>query len=147
MSQALRLTDGALILVDVAEGVSSSTLRVLRQCYQERVKPLLVLNKIDRLKNELEFDTETAYQHLSMIIDLVNVALGRYISSDLASRLQIKNRPGRKLNKAKRAKLQERFNKMEEEAEERLLFSPEKGNVIFCSAIDQWAFTIEEFAK
>ena len=46
---ALRLTDGALVVVDVLEGVSSQTYRVLMQTFEEKVSSILVLNKIDKL--------------------------------------------------------------------------------------------------
>jgi len=61
VSSALRLTDGALVVVDVVEGVNSQTLTVLRQCFEEKLKMLLVLNKIDRLKISLNLDTESAF--------------------------------------------------------------------------------------
>ena len=48
VSCALRLTDGALILVDVVEGLSARTYAVIRECYKEKIKTILVLNKIDR---------------------------------------------------------------------------------------------------
>jgi translation elongation factor EF-G len=75
VSTAVRITDGALILVDVLEGVciqvplrlSSSgisslllfqTQTVIRQAYREKVQPCLVLNKIDRLFNELHMSAD-----------------------------------------------------------------------------------------
>ena len=48
VSSALRLTDGALVVVDAVEGVSAQTYTVLKQCYDEKVKSVLVLNKIDK---------------------------------------------------------------------------------------------------
>lgn len=56
VSSALRLSDGALVLVDVLEGVSPQTHTVLRQAFDEKVKTCLVLNKIDKLIIDKEMD-------------------------------------------------------------------------------------------
>lgn len=68
VSSALRLSDGAFILVDAVEGVSPQTYTVVRQAWQEKVKMCLVINKIDRLILDLEMDARQCYWHLSQIV-------------------------------------------------------------------------------
>lgn len=72
VTAALRLTDGALVVVDVSEGPRVQTETVLRQALAERVKPILVLNKFDRPFNEKR-DFEDVYQSLRRTIESVNV--------------------------------------------------------------------------
>lgn len=52
VSTASRLCDGAVVLVDSVEGVCSQTVNVLRQCWVDNLRPLLVINKLDRLISE-----------------------------------------------------------------------------------------------
>jgi ribosome assembly protein 1 len=73
VSTAVRLSDGAVVVVDVAEGVSAQTVVVLRQAWQEQLRPVLVLNKIDRLISELLFTPAEAYDHIRKILEQVNV--------------------------------------------------------------------------
>ncbi|KAJ7657348.1 P-loop containing nucleoside triphosphate hydrolase protein [Mycena polygramma] len=77
-SAALRVTDGALVVVDTVDGVSVQTETVLRQALAERVKPVLVINKVDRALLELQVGPEVLYQSFCRTIESVNVVIATY---------------------------------------------------------------------
>jgi elongation factor 2 len=83
VTAALRVTDGALVVVDYVEGVCVQTETVLRQALQERIKPVLMVNKIDRGILELQVDAETMYQNFLRVIESVNVIISMYESEDM----------------------------------------------------------------
>ena len=68
---AVRLCDGALVVVDVVEGVCPQTQVVLQQAWVEGIKPCLILNKVDRLITQLKFSPTEAYYHLQQILEQV----------------------------------------------------------------------------
>jgi len=72
------VTDGALVVVDCIEGVCVQTETVLRQAISERIKPILFVNKLDRVFLELHMDPEEAYQNFSRAIESVNVVIATY---------------------------------------------------------------------
>ena len=72
VSSALRLTDGALLVVDSVSGISCQTETVLRQAIEERVTPVLFLNKLDRAFLELKKDEEELYQDLFKTVENTN---------------------------------------------------------------------------
>jgi len=78
VTAALRVTDGALVVVDCVEGVCVQTETVLRQSLAERVKPVLVINKVDRALLELQVEKEDLYQSFCRTIESVNVIVSTY---------------------------------------------------------------------
>jgi elongation factor 2 len=78
VTAALRVTDGALVVVDCVEGVCVQTETVLRQALGERIKPVLMVNKMDRALLELQLDQEEAYQSFAKTIETANVIISTY---------------------------------------------------------------------
>ncbi|PHP46090.1 elongation factor EF-2 [Methanosarcinales archaeon ex4572_44] len=72
VTRAMRAVDGALVVVDAVEGTMPQTETVLRQALRENVKPLLFVNKVDRLINELKVDSQEMQIRLGKVIDNVN---------------------------------------------------------------------------
>jgi elongation factor 2 len=83
VTAALRVTDGALVVVDCVEGVCVQTETVLRQAMQERIMPVLMVNKVDRAVLELMLDGETMYRNFVRVIDRVNFVVNTYAQPDM----------------------------------------------------------------
>ena len=170
VSTASRLCDGAVVLVDAVEGVCSQTVTVLRQTWIEHLKPILVVNKIDRLVTELKMSAGEAYIHLSKLLEQVNAVLGSFFQGErMEEDLQWREKMEDRITTAA-AKDQARARRdsssvtdtpnmdsmsepapstdedFEERNDEDLYFAPENNNVIFSSAVDGWAFTVRQFA-
>lgn len=78
VTAALRITDGALVVVDCIEGVSVQTETVLRQALAERIKPVLTVNKLDRCFLELHQEGEEAYNNYKNAIENANVTVATF---------------------------------------------------------------------
>jgi elongation factor 2 len=83
VTAALRVTDGALVVVDTIEGVCVQTETVLRQALGERIKPVVIINKVDRALLELQVSKEDLYQSFSRTIESVNVVVSTYFDKTL----------------------------------------------------------------
>ncbi|THH31171.1 hypothetical protein EUX98_g3005 [Antrodiella citrinella] len=153
VSTASRLCDGALVLVDAVEGVCTQTITVLRQAWQDRLKPILVINKFDRLITELQLAPIEAYHHLVQLIEQVNAVMGSFFAGErMEDDLRWREERERRLAE-KRESLAEEVDaaaddadEFQEKDDEDIYFAPEKGNVIFASAMDGWGFRIGKFA-
>ncbi|KAE8154964.1 P-loop containing nucleoside triphosphate hydrolase protein [Aspergillus avenaceus] len=160
VSTASRLCDGAIVLVDAVEGVCSQTVTVLRQSWVEQLKPILVINKIDRLITELKMSASEAYSHMSKLLEQVNAVIGSFFQGErMEEDLQWRERMEERANAAAEKDRSRKHTQddestpsvadtadYEERDDEDLYFAPEKNNVIFCSAVDGWAFTVRQFA-
>jgi len=89
VTAALRVTDGALVVVDYVEGVCVQTETVLRQALGEKIKPVLMINKIDRGILELQVDAETMYQTFVKVIENANVIIATYECEDMGESQQV----------------------------------------------------------
>ncbi|KAG5934129.1 hypothetical protein E4U53_000758 [Claviceps sorghi] len=159
VSTASRLCDGAVVLVDAVEGVCSQTVTVLRQAWTEKLKPLLVINKMDRLITELKMTPAEAYIHLSKLLEQVNAVLGSFFQGErMEEDLNWREKMEERVNAAAAAAASKASAEddalsatgdlqFEERDDEDIYFAPEKNNVIFSSAIDGWAFTCRQFAS
>lgn len=67
----------------MVEGVCPQTRVALKQAYSENIKPVLVLNKIDRLILEMQLSPLDAYVHITQILEQVNAVLGELFTSEI----------------------------------------------------------------
>ena len=72
VTRAMRAVDGVIVLCDAVEGVMPQTETVLRQALKENVKPILFINKVDRLIKELQLKPEQMQEKFVNIINNVN---------------------------------------------------------------------------
>jgi len=82
VTAALRVTDGALVVVDCVSGVCVQTETVLRQAIAERIRPVLFMNKMDRALLELQLEQEDLFQTFQRVVENVNVIIATYADDD-----------------------------------------------------------------
>jgi elongation factor 2 len=72
VTRAMRAVDGAVVVICAVEGIMPQTETVLRQALKENVKPVLFINKVDRLINELKLNGDELQQRFIKIIASAN---------------------------------------------------------------------------
>ena len=68
--------------MDAVEGVCVQTETVLRQAMQEKIRPILMINKVDRAIHELKLSPEEMYQRFLKVIEVVNSVISTYNDED-----------------------------------------------------------------
>ncbi|WFD32307.1 Cytoplasmic GTPase/eEF2-like protein (ribosomal biogenesis) [Malassezia sp. CBS 17886] len=147
VSTAARLCDGALVVVDVVEGVCSQTVTVLRQAWLDGLRTVLVVNKMDRLVTELKLSPSEAHHRLLQLVEQVNAVVGGFYAAERMEHDQRlhEERAGDAGAVGARAEGGEEAGAAPGDDDE-IYFDPARGNVIFASAVDHWAFRVDRFA-
>lgn len=122
-SPHLPCSDGALIVVDCVEGVGIQTEKAIRDSLAFFVRPVLVINKIDRLILELAFSREQCFETLNRCLENYNA----FLSSNKEPAEVAIGCPSR--------------------TEDALEADPVAGNVAFTSVLHGWGFTIQQIAR
>jgi len=89
VTRALRAIDGVVVVSDSVEGIMTQTETVTRQALEERVRPVLYINKIDRLVKELRLDATAMQKWLSNIIAEFNKLIDIYAESELREKWKV----------------------------------------------------------
>ncbi|CAE7221295.1 EFTUD2 [Symbiodinium sp. CCMP2592] len=113
---ALAMADGVVLVVDVVVGLTQHIERMLKHAFQDNLKVVLVINGLDRLIMELKLPPTDAYHKLRYCIEDINETMEKL------------------------------YDSAGTEVDERVYFSPLKGNVIFSSALFRMVFTLESYA-
>ncbi|MFH1409903.1 MAG: GTP-binding protein, partial [Nanoarchaeota archaeon] len=89
VTRAMRAIDGAIVLVDAVEGMMPQTETVLRQALKERVKPVLFINKVDRLIKELKLEPQAMQARFLRIIQSVDKFIQTICEKELQGKWRI----------------------------------------------------------
>ncbi|NPA75373.1 MAG: elongation factor EF-2 [Euryarchaeota archaeon] len=94
VTRAMRAVDGVILVVCAVEGIMPQTETVLRQALRERVRPVLFINKVDRLINELKLDGNQMMARFEKIIKEVNKLIRRYAEEEYRDKWMVRVEDG-----------------------------------------------------
>ena len=89
VTRAMRAVDGTIVLVCASEGIMPQTETVLRQAIRERVKPVLFINKCDRLIKEMMFTPEQMQKRFSEIVLKFNKLIERFAEPEFREKWKV----------------------------------------------------------
>ncbi len=95
VTRSLRAVDGALVVVDAVEGPMTQTETVLMQALRERVKPILFINKVDRLIKEIKLTPAEIQKRFAKILMRVNNLIEKYAPAEHKKDWQVTVEDGR----------------------------------------------------
>ncbi len=94
VTRAMRAVDGCIILTCAVEGAMPQTETVVRQALKEKVKPVLFINKVDRLINELQVTPEDMQERFMVQISKVNNLIRRFAPEEHKKNWQVSVQDG-----------------------------------------------------
>ena len=94
VTRAMRAVDGCVVVVCAVEGAMPQTETVVRQALREKVKPVLFINKVDRLINELKVTPEEMQQRFIKIIAKFNDLVNKMVPDDFKNKWNVKVEDG-----------------------------------------------------
>lgn len=141
VSSALRVTDGAIVVLDAIEGVCIQTRVVLRQAWHERVRPVLFINKIDKLITKLNHDAVQAFEHIKKLLTSINEVTASLANEEKFMFLAEQS------DNATGVVTEDAYDLDLDSDDRDEWFCPSKGNVVFGSALGGWGFGIDEFVN
>ena len=89
VTRAMRAVDGCIILACAVEGTMPQTETVVRQALKEKVRPVLFINKVDRLINELQIDGPEMMARFEKVIVKVNKLIQTFAPEDVRKDWQV----------------------------------------------------------
>lgn len=94
VTRAMRAIDGTVVLVCASEGIMPQTETVLKQALRERVKPVLFINKVDRLIKEMQYTPEQMQERFVEIITEFNKLIGQIAEKQFAEEWKVNIQDG-----------------------------------------------------
>lgn len=132
VTSSLLLCDSAILVVDVVEGLCPRTHSLVREAYLHQLVPILVINKVDRLCNEMGLDSTESYVRIRELIESMNAVCASMLNNSAATDDDVRGVE----------------NAIARDAEVEVWnFDPTKGNVVFASALHGWGFTVPTLAR
>ncbi len=89
VTRAMRAIDGTIVLACAIEGIMPQTETVMKQALRERVKPILFINKVDRMITELKLTPEKMQERFKKIIDHFNLLLEQIAEKEYAQKWKV----------------------------------------------------------
>jgi len=94
VTRAMRAVDGTVVLICAVEGVMPQTETVVRQALRERVKPVLFINKMDRLVKELKLSPEKIAERVMALVKQFNDMVDRIAETEFKDKWKVNVQEG-----------------------------------------------------
>jgi elongation factor 2 len=89
VTRAMRAIDGTIVLVCAIEGIMPQTETVMKQALRERVRPVLFINKVDRMIKELKLTPEAMQERFMKVIEHFNLLIEQIAEKELAQKWKV----------------------------------------------------------